>query len=65
MNLYTKSLNFIRLLRKDFSLRDAAYLAFSGRLTDGDKYALTMLVCVLGIVAVLMNAQAIDCGSIH
>jgi hypothetical protein len=65
MNLYQKSLNFIHLLRKDFALREAAYLAFSVPLTDGDKYALTMLVCVLGIVAVLMNAQAIDCGSIH
>lgn len=60
MNLLAKSLNFITLKRKGLSTRSAAY-AFHGRLTDGDKYALTMLVLVLAIVAVVMNVPAIDC----
>jgi hypothetical protein len=61
MNLLAKSLNFITLKRKGLSTRSAAY-AFHGSLTDGDKYAITLIICVLAIVAIVMNAPAIDCG---
>jgi hypothetical protein len=64
MNLIIKTRNFIYLKRLGVSTRAAA-LSFKGPLTDGDKYALTMLVLVLAIVAVVMNVPAMDCGVVQ
>lgn len=61
MSLITKTRNFIYLKRLGVNTRAAA-LSFKGPLTDGDKYAITLIICVLAIVAIVMNAPAIDCG---